>query len=197
MSRETTKLGSMSTVSCCRRARGVVLPIVLVILTVLTGLVVTQIRRSTVDERLAANTRETVVLDNAVQTALRWCEAQVIAAPNDTVTIPVNVTAPGVPPWTPTSAIWNNDAQSLNFSNSNLLPGSPTDPTCIIEDATCELLPPISPTGQSGGGCNGIDERWRKFRITARVQSNAADLVGALNATRSMFAQSELRLYID
>ncbi|MGZ9074467.1 MAG: pilus assembly PilX family protein [Burkholderiaceae bacterium] len=173
------------------------MPIVLVILTVLTGLVVTQIRRSTVDERLAANTRETVVLDNAVQTALRWCEARVIAAPNDTVTIPVNVTAPGVPPWTPTSATWNNDALSLNFVGSNLLPGSPTDPTCIIEDATCELLPPISPTGQNGGGCNGIDDRWKKYRITARVQSNAADLVGALNATRSMFAQSELRLYID
>ena len=44
-----------------RFAAGVVLPIVLVILTVLTGLVVTQVRRSTVDERLAANTRESIV----------------------------------------------------------------------------------------------------------------------------------------
>lgn len=178
-------------------AAGVVLPIVLVILTVLTGLVVTQIRRSTIDERLAANTRETVVLDSAVQTALRWCEARIVAAPNDTVTIPVNIDAPGVPPWTPTNATWNNDALTLNFVLSNLLPGSPTDPVCVIEDATCELLPPISPTGQNGGGCNGIDDRWRKFRITARVQTDAADLVGSLNATRSMYAQSEIRLYID
>ena len=180
-----------------RLAAGVVLPIVLVILTVLTGLVVTQIRRSTVDERLAANTRETVVLDSAVQTALRWCEARVIAAPNDTVAIAVNIDAPGVPPWTPTNATWSNDALSLNFTGSNLLPGAPTDPVCIIEDATCELLPPISPTGQNGGGCNGIDSRWKKFRITARVQTQAADLVGVLNSTRSMFAQSEIRLYID
>lgn len=180
-----------------RRSAGVVLPIVLVILTVLTGLVVTQIRRSTIDERLAANTRETVVLDSAVQTALRWCEAQIVSAPNDTVTIPVNIDAPGVPPWTPTNATWNNDALTLNFVLSNLLPGSPTDPVCIIEDATCELLPPISPTGQNGGGCNGIDDRWRKFRITARMQTDAADLMGALNARRSMFAQSEIRLYID
>ena len=186
-----------STMTRRRFAAGVVLPIVLVILTVLTGLVVTQIRRSTVDERLAANTRETVVLDSAVQTALRWCEARVIAAPNDTVTIAVNIDAPGVPPWTPTNAMWANDALTLNFIGSNLLPGAPTDPVCIIEDATCELLPPISPTGQNGGGCNGIDNRWKKFRITARVDTNAADLVGVLNSRRSMFAQSEIRLYID
>ena len=179
-------------------AAGVVLPVVLVILTILTGLVVTQIRRSTVDERLAANTRETVLLDSAVQTALRWCEARIIAAPMDTATIAVNINTPGVPPWTPASATWNDDALSLNFSGSTLLPGvPPTDPVCIIEDATCELLPPISPTGQNGGGCNGIDSRWRKFRITARVQAGAADLAGALLGVRSMYAQSEIRLYID
>jgi type II secretory pathway pseudopilin PulG len=191
-----TQRGSLSTLPR-RRITGVVLPIVLVILTVLTGLVVTQIRRSTVDEKLAANSRETVVLDSAVQTALRWCEARIIGAPNDTVTIPVNIDAPGVPPWTPTNAMWTNDALTLNFIGSNLLPGAPTEPVCIIEDATCELLPPISPTGQNGGGCNGIDGRWRKFRITARVDTNAADLVGVLNSRRSMFAQSEIRLYID
>ena len=158
---------------CQRRrfAAGVVLPIVLVILTVLTGLVVTQIRRSTVDERLAANTRETVVLDSAVQTALRWCEARVIAAPNDTVTIAVNIDAPGVPPWTPTNATWSQRRALAEFHRIQFtathLPPSP-DPVCIIEDATCELIPPISPTGQNGGGCNGIDDRWKKFRITAR-----------------------------
>ena len=113
---------ALPTVTRRRFAAGVVLPIVLVILTVLTGLVVTQIRRSTVDERLAANTRETVLLDSAVQTALRWCEARIIAAPKDTVTIAVNIDAPGVPPWTPTSATWNNDALSLNFIGSNCCP---------------------------------------------------------------------------
>lgn len=180
-----------------RLAAGVVLPIVLVILTVLTGLVVTQIRRGTVDERLSANTRETVILDSAVQTTLRWCEAQIIAAPYDTITIPVDIDAPGVPPWTPGNLTWANNALSLNFTNSNLLTGAPTEPVCIIEDATCELLPPISPTGQNGGGCNGIDSRWKKFRITARVQTDALDLVGASNGRRSMFAQSEIRLYTD
>ena len=42
-----------------RRMTGVVLPVVLVILTILTGLVVTQVKRGTTDERLAANARET------------------------------------------------------------------------------------------------------------------------------------------
>ena len=58
------------------RMIGVVLPVVLVVLTVLTGLIVTQIRRGAMDERLAGNTRETVNLDGAAQTVLRWCEAR-------------------------------------------------------------------------------------------------------------------------
>jgi Tfp pilus assembly protein PilX len=58
-----------------------VLPIVLVILVVLTGLVVTQIRRSTVDERLAANAREYSLMDNAAQTVLRWCELRIVNFP--------------------------------------------------------------------------------------------------------------------
>ncbi len=63
---------------------GVVLPVVLVVLTILTGLVVTQVRRSATDERLAANTRESVMMDSAVQTALRWCEWRVTGAPFNT-----------------------------------------------------------------------------------------------------------------
>ena len=70
-----------------QRMMGVVLPVVLVVLTVLTGLVVTQIRRSAVDERLAANTRESVQLDNSVQTVLRWCEARITLAPQTTATV--------------------------------------------------------------------------------------------------------------
>ena len=65
---------------------GVVLPVVLVVLTVLTGLVVTQVRRGALDERLAGNTRR-VNLDGAAQTVLRWCEARVILAPLNTVTV--------------------------------------------------------------------------------------------------------------
>lgn len=172
-----------------RRMMGVVLPVVLVILTVLTGLVITQVKRGTTDERLAANARETVMLDNATQTTLRWCEWRVIDRPFNTVTVAGTTTTPA---WR-IAASWN-DANSLNFTGTALMPGINGDPTCIVEDATCELQPPISPTGMNASGCNGIDSRWRKFRITARVRINAPDLP---NGWREMMAQSELRLYTD
>jgi hypothetical protein len=171
---------------------GVVLPIVLVVLTVLTGLVVTQVRRSALDERLAANTRETVQLDSAAQSVLRWCEARMTLRPFETVTVAPS-SALTAPAWRQA----NNwlDANSLNFTGitSELLGVNVNDASCVIEDATCELTPPISDTGQRLTGCGGIDPRWRKFRITARVSTPAADLGG----NRFMFAQSELRLFTD
>ena len=185
----TSNLNSRRAPVARRRMIGVVLPVVLVILTVLTGLVVTQVKRGTTDERLAANARETVMLDNAVQTTLRWCEWRVIDRPFNTVNVAGTATTPA---WR-LAANWN-DANSLNVTGSALLPGINGDPTCVIEDATCELQPPISPTGMNAGGCNGIDSRLRKFRITARVRLNAPDLP---NGWREMMAQSELRLYTD
>ncbi len=178
------------------RMIGVVLPVVLVVLTVLTGLVVTQIRRNAIDERLAANTRETVQLDNAVQTVLRWCEARIVMEPQRTITVTPG-TAATPPAWDRLSANWN-DASSLDFENADVvLPGLNADPSCVIEDATCELAPPISPTGQTGAStCAGngdLDPRWRKFRLTARAGTAAPDMGG----TRLMFSQSEVRLFIE
>ena len=172
-----------------RRMIGVVLPVVLVVLTLLTGLVVTQVRRSAIDERLAANATETVMLDSAAQTVLRWCEARVVNAPLDTVVVAPGTTTPA---WRD-AVNWTTTTNSLDFSGASLLPGVDANPTCVIEDATCELAPPISPTGQVTTGCNGIDPRWRKFRITARVSVPALDMGG----NRFMFAQSELRVFTD
>jgi Tfp pilus assembly protein PilX len=168
---------------------GVVLPVVLVVLTLLTGLVVTQVRRSAIDERLAANATETVMLDSAAQTVLRWCEARVVSAPLDTVVVAPGTTTPA---WRD-AVNWTTTTNSLDFSGAALLPGIDPNPSCVIEDATCELAPPISPTGQITTGCNGIDPRWRKFRITARVSAPALDMGG----NRFMFAQSELRVFTD
>ena len=134
-----------------RRMMGVVLPVVLVVLTVLTGLVVTQIRRSAVDERLAANTRESVQLDNSVQTVLRWCEARITLAPQTDGHGDAGTRRHSrrhgreLPPTGRSRPI------SLDFvGGAALLPGLNADPSCVIEDATCELAPPISPTGQVG-----------------------------------------------
>lgn len=189
---------SAFSVARCRPARrmmGVVLPVVLVVLTVLTGLVVTQIRRNAVDERLSANTRESIQLDSAAQTVLRWCEAAVTTAPLNVRT--VNTEPPTAPPaWDRLHANWAPGPTSFNFLGTSAqlgLPNTNVDPSCVIEAATCELLPPISPTGQTLTGCGGIDPRWRKFRITARVSIPAPDMGG----TRFTFAQSEVRLFID
>jgi Tfp pilus assembly protein PilX len=180
-----------------QRMLGVVLPVVLVVLTVLTGLVVTQIRRSTIDERLAANTRESVHLDSSVQTVLRWCEARVTQQPQGTITVTPAPDNTSLPAWDATSANWNN-ATSLDFQGGAAVWGLTADPSCVIEDATCELAPPISPTGQTGASaCPGngdLDPRWRKFRITARVVAPAVDMIGG---NRTMYAQSELRLFIE
>ncbi len=179
---------------------GVVLPVVLVVLTILTGLVVTQIRRGAVDERLAANTRESVQLDSSVQTVLRWCEARITLAPQTTATVAPGTSATA-PAWAKTSANWTTTGNNLDFQlGANVLPGLNANPLCVIENATCELTPPISPTGQvatSNPACIGsgeLDPRWRKFRITAQVSTPAPDMTGG---NRFTFAQSELRLFIE
>lgn len=182
------------------RMMGVVLPVVLVVLTILTGLVVTQIRRGAVDERLAANTRESVQLDSSAQTVLRWCEARITLAPQTTATVAPGTSATA-PAWAKTSANWTTTGNNLDFQlGANVLPGLNANPSCVIENATCELYPPISPTGQvaqSNPACIGageLDPRWRKFRITAQVSTPAPDMIGGSRVT---FAQSELRLFIE
>jgi hypothetical protein len=174
-----------------RRMIGVVLPVVLVILTILTGLVVTQVRRGTIDERLAANTRESVMLEDAAQTALRYCEWQVTRRPRNTA---VAVGSFGVPAWK-VPANWTDTTKSLDFTALGMLgPNEGVAPACVIEDATCELQPEIGRPGMPLDGCNGIHPRWMKFRITSKVGLTARDLPTGLRETLS---QSEVRLLTD
>jgi Tfp pilus assembly protein PilX len=171
------------------RSRGVVLPVVLVILTILTGLVVTQLQRNTIDERLAANARETLMIDGALQTALRWCEYRVTVRPRETQLAAGDGTTPA---WN-IAANWG-DATSLNFTGMVLVAGAALEPACVIEDVTDELVPVT--TGRSGRveARAGIDPRFRKYRVTARVRVAAPEMA---NGWREMMAQSDLRLYID
>src|SRR5829696_2478815 len=57
--------------------RGVVLPVVLIVLVIMTALVVTQVKRTTVDQRMAANAQESVTMDAAAKAVLGWCEYQI------------------------------------------------------------------------------------------------------------------------
>jgi hypothetical protein len=115
------------------------------------------------------------------------------------VVVQRNTNVAAAPAWR-VLANWTTDTNSLNFTGANLLPGINANPSCVIEDATCELTPPISLSGQNFTGCNGIDPFWRKFRITAQVSVPAPDMVtGFLGVAgnRFVFAQSEVRVYTD
>lgn len=176
-----------------RRLYGVVLPVVLVILVIITALVVTQVRRTTVDQRMAANAQESIALEAAAKAVLGWCEVEVQRSNRGIVGV---VTAPRsmVAPPAAATAAWRTAA---NWANSSYTPatGAPLLGTislaqCLIEEATDELEGGISNDNDRGTG--GRDCRWRKYRTTAQVQLPAPDLPGGI---RAYFVQGEMRLY--
>lgn len=163
------------------RSRGLVMPMVLVLLLIVTLIVVAQLRRGLVDERFAGALRTNTVSDTAAQTVLRWCELRMSVAPETTVQVPAPATAQ--------LAAWRDPnnwvaARTLAFPGADL-PGITTS-QCLIERADDELVGSLSDTGLA------IDptgmSRWLKFRITARVLREA----GGFD-----HAQSELRLYLN
>jgi hypothetical protein len=175
-----------------RRSHGVVLPVVLVILVIITALVVTQVRRTTIDQRMAANAQESVALEAAAKAVLGWCEVEVQRANRGlggnaprTMTAPI---APAAAAWR-TAANWTASSYTP-ATGAALLAGISGAPQCLIEEATDELEGGISNDNDRGTG--GRDCRWRKYRTTAQVQLLAPDLPGGV---RSYFVQGEMRLY--
>ena len=166
------------------------LPVVLVILTILTGLVVTQLQRNTIDERLAANARETLMIDGALQTALRWCEYRVTVRPRETQLAAGDGTTPA---WN-IAANWG-DANSLNFTGMALVPGAALDPACVVEDVTDELVP-VDHGPQRHVQAAGR-HRPSLSQVSASRLAYAWHAPEMANGWREMMAQSDLRLYID
>lgn len=163
--------------------RGLVLPVVLILLVVVTTIVVAQMKRGLLDERLATSLRSNAVSDSAVQTVLRWCELRLTSAPLETLAIAAPVrTAMAVPAWR-VAANWTA-ANTFRFTGV-FLPGV-NDNACLIERADGELAASISDTGFAADPSDR--ERWLKFRVTARVQRDS----GGFD-----FAQSEVRFYRD
>ncbi|CAN5420385.1 hypothetical protein BH10PSE17_BH10PSE17_13750 [soil metagenome] len=135
-----------------RRERGVVLPIVLVLLVILTSLVLAQIRRGTIDQQLSTNSRAYTLTETSAQSALRWCEAKVMRGP---------VTTGGTKHWVNwvkpdgVTAEWTKVgnwvqangatgyAEFMSANTNGTVPGAdfPGVDTaqCIIEDASAEL----------------------------------------------------------
>lgn len=180
-----------------RHVRGVVLPVVLVILVILTALVVTQVRRTTVDQRMAANAQESVALEAAAKAVLGWCEVELqrsnrgIGNSPRTMVAPVSTAAAPwqtAPNWTASSY---TPAVGVALGNINFA-------QCLIEDATDELEGGVS--NSSNLAPAAPDCRWKKYRTTAQVRIPAPDLpgnavLGVPAGARAYFVQGEMRLY--
>ena len=179
--------------------RGIVLPVVLVMLVLMTTVVLYLMRRGAVDERMAANFRDITTVDTAVHLVLRRCELLLWVSPPGLDPVPPRPKPPPVipAPVAPAAAAWLVEANWTNSSVeiganeaevSELMPGV-VKARCLIEDATDEL-----DIGALVDG-NRLDtaRQWRKYRITAEVQGPEVQGPGA-GALRLARAQSEMRM---
>ena len=119
------------------RQRGVILPIVLVVMMVVTTLVITQVRRGTVDERLAGNWSRVVSGETAAESLLRMCEH-----------LTINVDWKYAKWWYPSTTFTATPAWKVPFAQldptkvkvfTDTLPQGATSGYCVIENATSEL----------------------------------------------------------
>lgn len=172
------------------RQAGVVLPIVLVMLVVVTTLVLTQVRRGTVDERLASNWSRAISGETAAESTLRWCEMELHREPRlwDGVVLAADYAVN--PAWRTNK--WA-DAANILTVDANLRPPGSTSAACIIEDATEELACNSTQSQDAMGGAGCRSPYFRKYRITARVIFPDATAFG--NVTYR--SQSEIRLTIS
>lgn len=163
-------------ISLAHGERGIVLPVVLVMLLLMTVTVLFLMRRGAVDELLASNVRQVTTLDTAAQYALRTCERLLWASPPG---IAPQGGAPNPPPTVMapaanTTAAWRVNA---NWANSALsLPAADFGPgvvtaRCLIEDAGNELEI-ILDNVRGAANQLQLDGTWRKYRITAEVTGN-------------------------
>jgi hypothetical protein len=174
------------------RARGFVLPVVLVMLMVLTVVAALLIRRGTLDERMAAGTRATVTVDTAATYALRYCERWVLLSPPGLEPLPgrpappQSVSSPpaaGPPAWRQPS-LWSA-AVTLNPSD---LGAEVQSARCLIEEATGELE--TMPTDPANNAGLRLEDNFRKYRLTVEVQG------AGLWSGMVSHAQSELRVFV-
>ena len=172
-----------------RQQGGFTLVLALILLMVITLVVVFQVRRSTTDQRLAANLREQVVLDQSTDTVLRWCEGMVVSTYRNGNTLNViNTPVGNKPAWIDA----NNFAASNPYFYS--YPDALASDHIASEGCLIETLPVTAalvassdlPEGNSGTGV-------LRFRLTARVVYSA-DTPALVSASHTDLLQSELRL---
>jgi len=175
--------------SSCQR--GVVLPIVLVVMMVVTMLIVTQVRRGAVDERLAGNWNRLISQQAAAESLLRYCEARILRADEVRLWRDVlkseNFNAM-------TGAAWKNapPADVLPLAADVLLPAGATGGFCVVENATEELGGNTFQESANSGSDGIRDPYLWKYRFTLVVVFPDASLFGSVTQR----TQSEVRFVV-
>jgi Tfp pilus assembly protein PilX len=177
--------------------RGIVLPVVLVMLVLMTTVVLYLMRRGVVDERMASNVRGITTVDTAAQYALRWCELWLWTSPPG---IAPQAGRPNPPrtmlaPANSATAAWRDSAnwpggasdRSVDLPATAMSVPDVTVARCLIEDASAELELGSELTGNRLEFAN----TWRKYRVTAEV---GAPGPGGQRIAR---AQSEIRMNVN
>lgn len=166
--------------------RGIVLPVVLVMLLMMTVTVIFLMRRGTVDERIAFNVRQVTTLDTATQHALRTCERLLWCHLNDNPDCDL--------PRTPAPAAGSTAAWRVasNWNRVAILGNGATEVAslfgpdvqaarCLIEDATDEM----EKIGDTVDDPMKLAD-WVKFRITAEVVGTSGTIGRAQTEVRRL-----------
>jgi len=176
-----------------QRQRGVVLPIVLVVLMVMTTLVITHVRRGIVDERLASNWSNSISSQTATESVLRLCELRVLTVERHAWDTPLPSTQFNqslIPAWR--SNVLANLKKTVPQAD---LPNGVSSAECIIENATEELTPDVNlaSSNEQNRGRSGIEPNLRKYRFTAVLTFPDSTAFGAVTYR----SQSEIRWMIQ
>lgn len=176
-----------------RQQRGVVLPIVLVVMMVVTMLIVTQVRRGTVDERLASNWNRAISQQAATESLLRYCEARILRS--DEVRLWRDVVRSEDyrdPPNGPGAAWRNAPSSDVLPLAANILPPGATSGFCVVENAT-EELGGNTFQESSNAGSDGIRDPYLwKYRFTLVLVFQDASAFGSVTQR----TQSEVRFVV-
>lgn len=112
--------------------KGFVLAISMIFLLVMTGLAITAIRRSTLDEKVAGNLREQNLAFQAAETALRFCE-NIVETEDPVVTIALrNLGGTVLPNEWDTPANWGVGGFATTLP-AGTVPNVAAQPQCMAE----------------------------------------------------------------
>jgi hypothetical protein len=188
-----TTPGNGSALKAARRQRGVILPIVLVVMMIVTTLVITHVRRGIVDERLAANWSSSISNLTATESLLRLCELRVLTVERhgwDTILPSGQFNQANTPAWK--SVLAPNQYKTVPAAS---LPPGASSGICIIENATEELAPDVNFSGsnEQNRGQSGVEPNLRKYRFTAVLAFPDSTAFGGVTYR----SQSEMRWMIQ